>query len=157
MLKTFLIALDPFKLLIAAVGILFTSLGWWLISVIFFNGWTEYSAETREATVLEWSNAAVKKDEDKAKARIQAEMDYDTELRRYELMKKMAAQGGTFRTMPWMEDRGPNQFLLANEVIRGGAAERTQVSRWFVTNQVPVLIEPLLKFFSPVLTLFDPA
>src|SRR5947208_10465115 len=38
---TFLVALDPFKLLVAAAGILATALGWWLISVIFYGAWTE--------------------------------------------------------------------------------------------------------------------
>ena len=37
---TFLVALDPFKLLVAAAGILVTALGWWLISVVFYNAWT---------------------------------------------------------------------------------------------------------------------
>ena len=38
---TFLVALDPFKLLVAAGGILATALGWWLLSLIFYNAWTE--------------------------------------------------------------------------------------------------------------------
>ena len=37
---TFLVALDPFKLLAAAAGILATALGWWLISLVFYSAWT---------------------------------------------------------------------------------------------------------------------
>src|SRR5215208_1520262 len=43
---TFLVALDPFKLLVAAAGILATALGWWLISVIFYSAWTTPNEET---------------------------------------------------------------------------------------------------------------
>src|SRR5262245_3206358 len=43
---TFLVALDPFKLLVAAAGILVTALGWWLLSVIFYSAWTEPNIET---------------------------------------------------------------------------------------------------------------
>ena len=37
---TFLVALDPFKLLVAAAGVLATALGWWLISIIFYYSWS---------------------------------------------------------------------------------------------------------------------
>ena len=37
---TFLVALDPFKLLVAAAGIMATAFGWWLISIIFYYSWT---------------------------------------------------------------------------------------------------------------------
>jgi hypothetical protein len=40
LLRTFLIALDPFKLIVAAAGIMTTALGWWVLSYIFFNSWT---------------------------------------------------------------------------------------------------------------------
>ena len=37
---TFLVALDPFKLLVAAAGILATAIGWWLISAVFYSAWS---------------------------------------------------------------------------------------------------------------------
>src|SRR5438067_5319121 len=55
---TFLVALDPFKLLVAAAGILVTALGWWLLSVIFYGAWTtpklsDYEAKAKKDTSLE--------------------------------------------------------------------------------------------------------
>src|SRR4051812_31271418 len=55
---TFLVALDPFKLLVAAAGILVTALGWWLLSVVFYSAWTvpklsDYEARAKKDTSLE--------------------------------------------------------------------------------------------------------
>src|SRR3954451_10182059 len=35
--RTFRVALDPKKLLLAAAGILAMALGWWVISLVFYN------------------------------------------------------------------------------------------------------------------------
>jgi hypothetical protein len=59
---------------------------------------------------------------------------------------------GRLRTLPWFEDRGPNQFLL----VTGHAGHPWHeggfrgLVDWFVTDQVPVLLEPLVKLFRPV-------
>jgi hypothetical protein len=59
---------------------------------------------------------------------------------------------GRLRTLPWFEDRGPNQFLLvtghAGHPWREGGFRG--LVDWFVTDQVPVLLEPLVKLFRPV-------
>jgi hypothetical protein len=72
---------------------------------------------------------------------------------------------GKLRLWPWFEDRGPNPVLLlagrAREAIAPGATaslppEGGQVVAWFLTEQVPVLIEPLVKLLRPVGYLFHP-
>ncbi|MCE9530846.1 MAG: hypothetical protein K8T89_06950 [Planctomycetes bacterium] len=156
--RTFLIALDPFKLLVAAVGILATALGWWLISVIFYHGWSDPKAPDKDI-----------KDE---KAAARAEAEYYNEQSRHNFMRELAGPGGVYRTMPWAEERGRNPFLIARSAVGSTPAaappaldgkktvsttpeRRGGVIDWFLTNQAPVLIEPLLKFLSPVLGLFD--
>jgi hypothetical protein len=77
-----------------------------------------------------------------------------------------AKPAGRLRTLPWFEDRGPNQFLLVTGKIESASAdgsirhvpwERGQFAAWFVDDQVPVLLEPLVKFLRPVIYLFDPS
>jgi hypothetical protein len=71
---------------------------------------------------------------------------------------------GTMRAWPWSEDRGPNPYLLvtgqANAVEDGSSSygpwERGRFWDWLLTKQVPVLIEPLVKFFRPVQYLLHP-
>jgi hypothetical protein len=72
---------------------------------------------------------------------------------------------GKLRTWPWSEDRGPNPFLLVtgqagNPAEQGSAHygpwERGRFLEWFVTDQVPVLIEPLVKFLEPVVYFLSP-
>ena len=71
LLRTFLIALDPFKLLVAAAGILATALGWWLLSVIFYSSWTE--PKSREGEITDRKNELIKKNIEEKEARTRAE------------------------------------------------------------------------------------
>ncbi len=72
---------------------------------------------------------------------------------------------GQLRTWPWFENRGPNPYLLVTgratstgeEGIRSVPWERGQFLSWFASDQVPVLVEPLVKFLRPIVYLFDPA
>jgi len=72
---------------------------------------------------------------------------------------------GKLRTLPWFEPRGPNPFLLvsgrAGQQDTQGAAhtvpwESGHFLDWFIRDQVPVLIEPLVKFLRPVFYLLNP-
>ncbi len=72
---------------------------------------------------------------------------------------------GRLRTWPWFEHRGPNPFLLVSGKAGQSDAEgithhvpwqRGQFVDWFVQDQVPVLIEPLVKFLRPVFYLLNP-
>jgi hypothetical protein len=66
---------------------------------------------------------------------------------------------GQLRTWPWFEDRGPNPVLLlagkAGATDEAGASHAVPWQRggffdWLFRVQVPVLIEPLVKFLRPV-------
>ena len=152
--RTFLIALDPFKLLVAAAGILGTALGWWLLSVIFYNSWSE--PKSRDGEISDRKKAYVADGKEESVALSRATAEYDAEADRYRLMKKLAGPSGSYRTMPWFEDRGRNPFLLARSTVGEGSLERRAAVEWLLVSQAPVLVEPLLKFLSPVLGLFDP-
>jgi hypothetical protein len=60
---------------------------------------------------------------------------------------------GELRTLPWFEDRGPNPYLLVTGQTNVAA---DGLGQWFLTREVPVLIEPLRKFLLPVLGLLTP-
>lgn len=62
---------------------------------------------------------------------------------------------GRLRTWPWFEDRGPNPFLLVTGQA-GTLWEPGQFLNWLLTDQVPVLIEPLVKLFRPAAYFFNP-
>ena len=158
LLRTFLIALDPFKLLVAAAGILATALGWWLISVTFFGAWTEKdlkNPDSRTNEIKDRKEGYIKDGKDQKDAETRAATEYDAEAKRYEYMAKMAGPGGSFRAMPWFENRGRNPYFVAKEAIDGGPEGRKAAVSWFFSSQIAVLIEPLLKFMKPVFDLFD--
>ncbi len=69
--------------------------------------------------------------------------------------RKILPPAGAMRTLPWYEDRGPNPFLL----VTGQAGlqwEQGHFWDWLLFKQLPVLIEPLVKLFSPVIYFFSP-
>lgn len=177
---TFLVALDPFKLLVAAAGILATAVGWWLLSIIFYNSWTVPNIEDFKARARKDTSLATEEDRDRA-----AQRDYARALDSWALMHELAGPtqrhndlyaryyqerhpqgtaqnprllegyGGKYRLMPWAENRGPNPFLMTRTVISGSGPERRDALGQFATYQVPNLIEPLLKFLTPIYYLFD--
>jgi hypothetical protein len=175
---TFLVALDPFKLVVAACGILGTAIGWWLISVIFYSAWTEPRQSTFEAKAPKdlddqgraaWSDREYKKAFDTwalmhelAGPSDNPNSDYaryyqDRHKGQTYLNPRQAeGYGGRFRAMPWAEYRGPNPFFTTRTVVGGSGIERRQAIVQFGTYQVPNLVEPLLKFLTPVYYLFDP-
>ncbi len=62
---------------------------------------------------------------------------------------------GRLATWPWSESRGPNPFLL----VTGQAWvpwEPGHFWDWLITQQIPVLIEPLAKLVRPVLYFLSP-
>jgi hypothetical protein len=58
-------------------------------------------------------------------------------------------------TWPWLEDRGPNPFLMATGQL-GKPWEVGHFWEWFLTQQGPVLIEPIIKLLLPVVYFFSP-
>src|SRR5438270_5214738 len=177
---TFLVALDPFKLLVAAAGILATALGWWLISVIFYGAWTE----PKRSDFEDRANKRAADFDSEARKNEWIDAEYAAAVDRWALMHELAGPterqnptfaryyqerhpdpatqnhrlaqgyGGRYRTMPWAENRGPNPYLSLRTMLGGTGPERRYVLGQFATYQVPVLIEPLLKFLTPVYYLF---
>jgi hypothetical protein len=174
---TFLVAVDPFKLAVAAAGILLTAFGWWLISVIFYSAWT--------VPQLSYYEGKIPKNLE-GEARTQwAQREYEKALGSWALMHELAGPserpsplyadyyqkrfpepatrnprlalgyGGRYRTMPWAENRGPNPFLMTRVLVQGSGNQRQYVYDWFLAHQVPNLVEPLLKFLTPVYYFFD--
>jgi hypothetical protein len=145
LLSTFLVALDPSKLLIAAIGVLSTALGWWFISLMFFSLWSEPKKEDYTLP-----------DEAKVEDKASKEREFETDVKRYAFMTALAGEDGLYRVMPWTEDRGPHPFTLVTSAVGDSSETRRDLISDFTTHSVPTLIEPLRKFLSPILKLFDP-
>jgi hypothetical protein len=63
---------------------------------------------------------------------------------------------GRLRTLPWFEDRGPNPYLVvADAVKRAGTDAPFPYSRDQFVGWLRSLVEPLVKFLSPVAYFFD--
>jgi len=172
--RCFTVALDPRKLLVAAAGILAMSVGWYVLSAIFY-----YKAPDRNAA--EYGNGVVLKEYEGRKkpgtdldytpddaGRI-ADERYATDLRQWYVLADLAGPygqttpgstaqlpPGRFRALPWDEYRGPNPFIFATNVLSGTASERGESVGRFVTGSVPVLTEPLVKLLVPVAKLVSP-
>lgn len=96
-------------------------------------------------------------DEDRATYR---EQERQVNERRNQFRKKLQVieerhpyPAGALRTMPWYEDRGPNPWLMLT-----GQTERPwkagEFVEWLFTEQMPVLLEPLVKLLSPIVYFF---
>jgi hypothetical protein len=164
--RTFQVALDPKKLILAAAGIFVMWLGWLTLSAVF-------AASRSEPKESDYDSAYFQKqygyNEEKAK---QAWRE-DYEHRRLEYVRFYHLAGpavdepdapewkrhaGIFRVAPWHEDRGPNPFLLVTGQLGEGSSWRggRSVVDWLFTQQVPVLVEPLKKFLYPIGLLLNP-
>ena len=73
---------------------------------------------------------------------------------RYGLIGRLKP-AGRLSVSPWSEDRGPNPFLL----VTGQAGipwEAGHFWEWFTTDEVPVMLEPLVKLARPIIYLLSP-
>jgi hypothetical protein len=168
--RCFQVALDPRKLLAAAAGILVMSVGWYILSAIFY-----YKAPERSEQ--EYSNATLqKKYEGKSEQELVelGNAQYQRDLAQWRELADLAGPAlpavaatektpavaptpiGRLRAMPWDEYRGPNPFLFVTDVIGGSASERSDSFGRFLSGSVPVLIEPLVKLLLPVTKLVSP-
>lgn len=65
---------------------------------------------------------------------------------------------GLMRIDPWHENRGGNPYLILGEAIKTRGESVVGDGRFiatFVRDDAPVILEPLVKFFLPVVYLFD--
>ena len=66
---------------------------------------------------------------------------------------------GKMRTSPWSEHRGDNPYLIVAKGVKTqgqSVVGEGGVLSWFVKDEVPVLLEPLYKFLTPIVYFFDP-
>ncbi len=175
----FKVALDVKKLLLAAAGIVVMAFGWWFFAVVFYNmrskptpedyissnlktpqekeeGWKSFQQARQRWNLLHELAGPAPESVDKAIREDAADMAQS--FQEYEEISKLErAPGkikpfGKLRTWPWFEDRGPNPYLLVTGNIKAGGVEGAP----WVRGQLYVLVEPLVKFLSPILYFFDP-
>lgn len=80
------------------------------------------------------------------------------EIFKAHLVNPRVKKTGLMRVCPWEENRGPNPYLLVSDVVKTRGESLTKDGKllsWIVEDQAPVLLEPLLKFLTPILYLFD--
>jgi len=67
----------------------------------------------------------------------------------YKVALSQKKPSGRLRAWPWEENRGPNPALLVTGQA-GPQWDKGHFWDWLLTDQLPVLIEPLVKLFLPV-------
>lgn len=172
--RTFRVALDPKKLLLAAAGILAMWGGWWFISWVGYNVYPKPDKakgyQARSISQLEQEKPGKTAEQyarDQKKEQEEENKKFDDALGRWVQMhylagagyeeavfsdgKKMKVWGGKFRTAPWNENRGPNPYQLIFDPQKPW--EKGHFFDWFTTQQLPVLLEPLVKFLEPIVAL----
>ena len=157
--RCFQVALDPRKLAVAAAGIVVMSFGWYLLSTIFYY-------DRPVATAPEYSDPNVlrrefpKKPDDTEytddERRQKGQEKFERDFAQWRVLDELAGPGGKLRTMPWYEYRGPNPYLFLTH-LAGSPAATWAAGVWsYLTDQAPVLAEPLVKFLLPVVKVLDP-
>jgi hypothetical protein len=176
--RTARVAMDPRKLLFAAAGLLTMSIGWYGISWIAYSIYSQPKKADYTATdAAEEAEQHRKFNEDTdfwlqfhrlAGSANYATTDYYPENGVAKTNQKV--WGGKLRTLPWYEDRGPNPYLLVTgKVDRPWETTKTdgtapaekpaaagQFVDWFISSEVPVLLEPFVKFLTPIIELINP-
>lgn len=86
------------------------------------------------------------------------QLDAETDKKKREVIELVRTQRasreykpyGRLRILPWWEYRGPNPYLVVTE-----PSYRDEYRATFFDVQIPVLLEPLFKFFAPVVYFFN--
>jgi hypothetical protein len=140
LLRTFWIAFDLKKLLLAAAGIVVLSVAWWLLSLPF----TSKQPNPNDYPLAEYTR---KYGEGEAARR--KEEDFRIDQKKYETNAEAVAK---LTEWPWHGDRGPNPYM----VVTKQAGLEKGILDWFVKTEAPVLFEPLVKFLRPLVYFFRP-
>jgi hypothetical protein len=174
--RSFQVALDPRKLLVAAVGILIMSLGWYTLSAIFWYemphaGMPEYEPNAIKKKLGDKKPDGTNYTDEEYKAEIDKQLKRDQ--RQWQLLDELAGKpiapsgkpgeayefgrpGGKLRTMPWNEARGPNPYLFASNLVSQPSSTWGGSILSYLSQQIPVLTEPLHKLMIPIVKLIDP-
>jgi hypothetical protein len=158
--RCFLIALDPRKLLVAALGILAVSCGWYVLSSIFNRNAPDekavvYTDLTYLKTEFKGSKLPDGKDYGDDDFLAEGKKKYDRDAAQWRQLNALAGSGGRLSTMPWYEYRGPNPYNMSTALLGGTALERQEEFGKFWSSSVPTLLEPLVKLLVPVVKVFD--
>jgi hypothetical protein len=179
----FRIALDLNKLLLAAAGIVVMAIGWWVLAYVFYypkpifkdysrvsdespedrnnKAWADYKRDLAKWTLMHKAagpgptEIPIEDLADSYDEYVELSEGKGTPEQRAQLAKEHFLPGGTLRTLPWNEDRGPNPFLLVTGKS-GVPWEAGHFWDWLLTRELPVLIEPLYKLLQPVGYFIDP-
>lgn len=169
--RCFWIALDPRKLLIAAVGILATSLGWWLFSYVWFhfNKDAPDAKQYEDITFVRAKLGKIKMITNEDGQNVPKEYEYSEDIckvegkrlfaqaaEKYQSIANLAGPGGKIRNLPWDEYRGENPYLLLKNLLGGTSDQRSRSVSNFVSTQWLVLLEPLKKIIYPIIAILDP-
>lgn len=180
----FKVALDPKKLLLAAAGIVATAVGWWLLGWTFYaprtmptpgaynvkdipNDVTDLKALAEDPANREnW--AKFKRARDRWNLLHEMAGDEPVAFDKADLVKSLDEfliakdpvrvdykPFGRMRAWPWNEYRGANPYLLVTGNIQSPGLPGRSFVGWLLGDQLPVLVEPLVKFLSPILYMFD--
>jgi hypothetical protein len=155
--RCFQVALDPRKLAVAAAGILVMSVGWHVLSRAFYYDKPVDQNDKYQADAKYYlgdkkpngENVTPKEYADKAV------LLYARDVAQWKVLNEMAGPNGRLRALPWNEYRGQNPYLLVSDLFSGNPAERSAAFGNFWTATVPVLFEPLVKLFLPVVKFID--
>jgi len=158
--RCFTIALDPRKLLAAAVGLLIVSLGWYVLSCVFYYAKPTKNDEAYKPEAVKRALGTAKKanGEDYTEGDIATKSNelLAADVARWTVINDLAGDRGKLSTLPWNEFRGENPFLFATELAAQPAATYVGSLGSYLVKQVPVLAEPLLKLLIPVVRMIDP-
>jgi hypothetical protein len=158
--RCFQVALDPRKLLVAALGILLMSLGWYLLSLIFYDSTppNENDDSLYTASAMQRTLGANKPDGNPYSPEeyaAEGRRRYQDDLKEWQVQHDLAGPNGRLRTLPWYEYRGPNPFLLLTTLVGGTSVDIDTAIGQFFSGTVPVLVEPLRKLLLPVVKILD--
>jgi hypothetical protein len=157
--RCFQVALDPRKLLVAALGILLMSLGWHLLSRAFYYDPPRETDAEYQATTVQKDLGAKKPDGSEYTTddyNAEAHARFERDRARWRVLHDLAGENGRLRTLPWYEYRGPNPFLLMTDLVGGTSVNIQTAFEQFLSGTVPVLVEPLRKLLLPIVKLLDP-
>lgn len=166
--RSFQVALDYRKLLVAAAGILVMSFGWYVLSTIFYydkplRGNPEYN----DAKILDKTTPVKEGVDPEVLRKEEGERQFQRDLKRWQVIDELAGPAvapskddpgkpaGRMRAMPWDESRGPNPYLFASQLASQPATTWAEAALKYVLRQIPVLVEPLTKILLPIIKMVD--
>ena len=153
--RSFWVALDPRKLLIAAAGILVVALGWHILSRCAFGLSTKPDRENAAYTNESMAKLLGKKADgtDHAPETLIAEgtKRFDSDYAKWATLNDLAGPGGRLRELPWNENRGQNPYLFTtgkSNLVNGSSRSGICVCEKSVSASPRSTDEPPTRFVA---------